>query len=194
MSVTYDAATGQYVSVCPPPPPACVPPHPPVVITAADMIYPDANNAIFVRGKKLMVRLVSSQEGNYARYGNDRGIFIDGNDVLSNADDNMLRIDNTDKKIKLTPDAFKRANIASVLVSDSTGNLLDIGRDGLLFLSASSLVSSSAGNLIRISSDDGLLYVSGAGASSALISSDADNGVMLGSDGLLYVPMDCGEL
>lgn len=258
MSVCMDPVTNQYRSMgCWPYPPAPpVPPVPPqpVVISAADLIYPDEANGLTVKHKKLMCLIVSRQDGNYLRYGNDRGAFLDGNDILSNGDDNLLRIDASDGKIKLTTEAVKaavgsvtpgggsvtpselistNANNAlrlgtdsklyvapgsaepSTLISTASGNALQLGADGKLYVSQSSgggsAVDPATGNLIQAGASGGAFLpadvvwaavrpdveaaIAGGGADpSSLISADANNGIITGSDGKLFFSLDAGEL
>ena len=101
---------------------------------------------------------LSTQDGNYLRYGNDHGLFCDGNDVLSNADDNLLRIDSIDKKLKVTAADVKAAvgSTDITVVSRDSNNLLRAGSDGGAYLNESSVptgVSTDANNILTRGSD-----------------------------------------
>ena len=61
--------------------------------------------------------LISLQEGNIIRPGLDRGVYVSGSDILSNGDDNLLRVDLADKRIKLTAADVRRAAEASAVLS-----------------------------------------------------------------------------
>lgn len=176
----YDPSTGTYIPL---------PPPPPMVIQLSDLIYPDANNALFIHKKKLMVRLVSQQAGNYARYGNDHGVYIDGNDVLSNAGDaNLLTISPVDGKITLTKASLAAAGITggssggsitptptTPTVSTQAGNLLVTGSDGGAYLS---LIQLQAAGITPGGGSGG-----GSGATFPAVSGNAGNVLTLGTDG-----------
>lgn len=129
-------------------------------------IDPSGENVIRQTVNGLMVSpadlppALSSQAGNYLRYGNDKGLFCDGNDVLSNADDNVLRIDATDKKIKLTANDIKTAAAGSItIVSADANNAIRRGSDNGAYLNSDDIdvtvVSADASNVIRKGSDGG---------------------------------------
>ena len=184
-------------------------------------IDPSSENVIRQTVNGLMVSpsdlppALSSQPGNYLRYGNDRGLFCDGNDVLSNADDNVLRIDATDRKIKLTANDIKTAAGSTdvTVVSRDSNNIIREGSDGGAYLNESSVptgVSSDANNILTRGSDGkpylansavtvdpaslvsgvagnllatdytGKLAVTSAGVAGGIIS--ADSGNLLGTD------------
>lgn len=93
---------------------ACCDP-PVMLINPADLIYASSKNAIFTKCRKLMVQLVSEEQGNYLRYGADRGAYIDGNDILSNgsAGANLIHIDPSDTKITLTKSTLEEAGFVT---------------------------------------------------------------------------------
>lgn len=84
------------------------------LINVDELVSGQANNALskdsegrlFVNG---VPPHVSKEPWNYARFGNDHGIFVGGNDVLSNSEVNLLTIADGDKKVVLPPDAVTRA-------------------------------------------------------------------------------------
>lgn len=133
-----------------------------VSLSAADNILKvDSQGKLYVEKPTLPdFVLLSQQQGNYARLGSDGGIYFDGNDILSNADDNMLRIDSTDNKIKLTVALAKHQlgldNLT--IVSSALGNVLTTGPDSGALLLASNLVSSATGNALQADAT-GKLYV-----------------------------------
>lgn len=148
----------------------------PVVYDTVTQTHRPAENGEFV--------VLSTQAGNYIRYGNDHGIYADGNDILSNGRENLLFIDTTDKKVTLTKAQLIAAGFMSGSVTD--------------------LVSTQAGNLLSVSTTDQKLYVGSSAMSGSgfvtlsevqkLISADVDNAIKKGTDGLLYAPLDCGEI
>lgn len=94
--------------------------HVPAPVIA--IVSSDANNALqsgsdgnlFVRKDSSADRqLVSQQAGNYIRYGTDMGVFLDGNDVLSNGRTNLLHTSERDGRVELTADDLKAAGIGS---------------------------------------------------------------------------------
>lgn len=236
------------------------PPPPPPAFDITQLIYPASNNALYARKGRLMVKMVSQQDGNYLRFGDDRGAYIGGNDILSNAGDaNLLTINPTDGKITLTKATLIAAGFGtgssgsvtptpSTIVSGMTGNLLQTGSDGGAYISSATvwsavqgnvqsyvqsaisgltpggtvatIVSNNAGNYLNAGTDGGA-YLSqsqawsavqgnvtnainaalagitpggGAVSPTQLISSDAGNGLTLGSDGKLFMALDAGEL
>lgn len=78
------------------------------LINTSALVSMEANNALqqkpdgtlYVDGTPPHVSL---QTGNFIRYGNDHGVYLDGNDILSNSEVNLLDIADGDKKIALTP-------------------------------------------------------------------------------------------
>lgn len=74
------------------------------------------------------IEIISKEPGNYLRYGNDKGAFLDGNDVLSNGSTNLLHIDAVDKKVTLTVNDLVDAGVGGV--SKDAFNLLTTGSDG----------------------------------------------------------------
>ena len=92
---------------------------------------------MYVAGHDVPV-IVSADEGNLIREGNDKGAFFDGNDLLSNGDINLLTISEVDHKILLT-----RANVLNHLtvVSTDEGNLISKGSDGGALLTKDDIIS-----------------------------------------------------
>ena len=119
---------------------------------SGDNVIRQTVNGLMVAASDLPAPL-SGQDGNYLRYGNDRGLFCDGNDVLSNADDNLLRIDSIDKKLKVTAADVKAAagSTSVTVVSRDSNNIIREGSDGGAYLNESSVptgVSSDANNIL----------------------------------------------
>ena len=82
--------------------------------------------------------VVSADEGNIVREGTDGGAFVDGNDLLSNGDINLLTISEVDHKIILR----KKDVLANLtVVSDDPGNLIGTGSDGGVYMSKDELIS-----------------------------------------------------
>ena len=82
--------------------------------------------------------VVSADEGNIVREGTDGGAFVDGNDLLSNGDINLLTISEVDNKIILR----KKDVLANLtVVSDDPGNLIGTGSDGGVYMSKDELIS-----------------------------------------------------
>lgn len=61
----------------------------------------------------MSVPLISRQKGNVLRPGLDGGVYASGSDILSNGDDNLLRVDAADSRIKLTAETVRRVVGAS---------------------------------------------------------------------------------
>lgn len=107
------------------------------LINTGALVSAEANNALqqkpdgtlYVNGTPPHVSL---QTGNFLRYGNDHGVFMDGNDLLSNSEVNLLDIADGDKKIALTPtavtdvvvNAAKANDAMKAALSDSVVNTL----------------------------------------------------------------------
>ena len=95
-----------------------------------------ADGKLYVPPVTSSFEIVSKEEGNMLRYGNDQGAFLDGNDVLSNAGKNLLKISNIDGLIELTEETLKAAGfmpgqnvVAGVKPSDP---MLSLDGGGLL--------------------------------------------------------------
>ena len=156
---------------------------------SGDNVIRQTVNGLMVSAADLPAPL-SAQPGNYLRYGNDRGLFCDGNDVLSNADDNLLRIDSIDRKVKITAADIKAAaGTAGVIVSGDAGNVISAGSDGGAYLDASSVqvdISTQADNLLTRDSSNALL-VSAGNVASGVRSPAADNLITTDASGRLQV-------
>lgn len=82
--------------------------------------------------------VVSADEANILREGTDGGAYLDGNDLLSNGDINLLTISEVDHKIILR----KKDVLANMtVVSDDPGNLIGTGSDGGVYMSKDELIS-----------------------------------------------------
>lgn len=87
------------------------------------VVSSDANNALrtgsdgnlFVQGSGggsgSTQPLVSQQPGNYATYGNDLGVYVGGQEILSNGRTNLLHLSDRDGRIELTKDDLEDAGI-----------------------------------------------------------------------------------
>ena len=82
--------------------------------------------------------VVSTDEANILREGTDGGAYLDGNDLLSNGDINLLTISEIDHKIQLT-----RKNVLEnmTVVSEDEGNLIGVGSDGGVYMGKDELIS-----------------------------------------------------
>lgn len=82
--------------------------------------------------------VVSTDDANILREGTDGGAYLDGNDLLSNGDINLLTISEVDHKIILR----KKDVLANMtVVSDDPGNLIGTGSDGGAYMSKDELIS-----------------------------------------------------
>ena len=115
--------------------------------TPGELVSADAGNLLGVGlDGKLAVKadnlpkqsVVSTDEANILREGTDRGAYLDGNDLLSNGDINLLTISEVDHKIQLT-----RANVLQnmTVVSEDEGNLIGVGSDGGVYMGKDELIS-----------------------------------------------------
>lgn len=106
---------------------------------------------------------LSKESGNLNRFGNDGGVYIDANDILSNQAGNILGISIIDGRIYLGS-TLGTIDITDY-VDEDTCNKLRV-TDNRLGVFAEDLISNDAGNIIIQGSDCGL-YVP---ASSAAVS------------------------
>lgn len=112
-------------------------------VTADALVSEDPDNQLKAQDGKLYVApveqsVVSADEGNIVREGTDGGAFMDGNDLLSNGDINLLTISEVDHKIILR----KKDVLANLpVVSDDPGNLIGTGSDGGAYMSKDELIS-----------------------------------------------------
>lgn len=198
----------------PPVPPYAFPAAAPFDIT--NLIHPASNNALYARKGRLMVKLISQQAGNYARFGDDRGVYIGGNDILSNAGEaNLLTINPTDGKITLTASILAAAGVGTgggtpVVSGVSQSEMQSYVQSYVsqAINQALANVGSGTPTVSGVSQSEmqnyvqnyvsqalsGLQSTGGSVAPSSLISSDANNFLTLGSDGKLLVNLDAGEL
>lgn len=139
-----------------------------LTVQASDMVSATAGNLLSVGlDGKLVVEpqdppdFVSKQDGNYVRYGVDKGVYVDGNDILSNAVNNLITINPTDGKVQLTEEALKIAGIGDdvLVVSADAGNLLSIGTDKGAMLEAQDIAVGMAGNGLTVEAGTGKLTV-----------------------------------
>ncbi len=105
---------------------------------------------------KLSVRqltvAISRQENNLARLGDDSGVYIGANDILSNDGVNLLTVSPVDHRITLN-----RATLG-LMVSEDAGNTIQTGTDGGALLRPVMLISVDEGNAVHVGRD-GLLDV-----------------------------------
>lgn len=139
-----------------------------LVVQAKDMVSATAGNLLSVGlDGKLVVEpqelpdYVSKQEGNYVRYGTDKGVYVDGNDILSNAVNNILTINPTDGKVQLTEEALKAVGLDAevTVVSKDAGNILAIGTDKGAMLQAQDVALAMAGTGLTIEPGTGKLTI-----------------------------------
>lgn len=102
------------------------------------VLYDESTNKHYPAPDDFVPDVLSKEDGNYLRFGNDKGIFADGNDILSNQPENALGISAYDGKIYYRGDGGGSGgggDVASVSVNnnipiypDVNGNveLLDI--------------------------------------------------------------------
>lgn len=116
----------------------------------------ELDNTIKVRSDGLYVKLVldkdwlSKEDKNYLRFGSDGGLYVSGNDILSNESTNLLGISSVDGKLYLDP--------SKLLPSQDEGNALKLGTDGKFYVDTSKMVSTDTGNQL-IAGTDGKLFV-----------------------------------
>ena len=173
------------------------------LINVDELVSGQANNALskdsegrlFVNG---VPPHVSKEPWNYVRFGNDHGIFVGGNDVLSNSEVNLLTIADGDKKVVLTPDAVEGVIVNTVKSNDEVRDeIADIISEALLTnatvrdtvsrliadaISKITIVSKDSGNMLAAGSDGGAMLVL-----SGLLSSATDNALKPGPDGKIYL-------
>lgn len=92
-----------------------------IAAPAIAVVSSDANNALrtgsdgnlYVQGAGggSSQGLVSNEPGNYARYGNDLGVFVGGQEILSNGRTNLLHISDRDGRVELTKEDLEDAGI-----------------------------------------------------------------------------------
>lgn len=95
---------------------------------------------------------ISKQENNLARLGNDSGVYIGANDILSNDGVNLITVSPVDHRITLN-----RATLG-LMVSEDAGNRIQTGTDGGALLRPVMLISIDEGNAVHVGKD-GLLDV-----------------------------------
>lgn len=105
--------------------------------------------------------VLSKEAGNLLRYGNDKGVYLSGQDVLSNDGQNHLTVSDVDKKVTFIPD-YKE------WLSGDRNNALSTSDDGRIFLDKKDLchcemhipetvtvVSQDPGNVLETGADGG---------------------------------------
>lgn len=158
----------------------------------------DSEGRLYVNGTP---PYVSMEDWNYARYGNDHGIYVGGNDVLSNSELNLLTIADGDKKVVLTPETVEGVVVRAVKANDEVRDeIVDIISAALLTndtvretvaqliadaISKITIVSKDAGNMITPGTDGGAMLIL-----SSLLSSATDNALKAGPDGKIYLNAD----
>lgn len=158
-----------------------------LAVTTDGLVSDAAGNGLVTQDGRLYVETrvrVSGDDGNFLRSGTDGLVYVDGNDILSNGQPNLLTIDPTDKKIILTQES-----IAEYIdtVSEDAGNLIVAGSDGGAYLNGGRLVSSDSGNRLQLGGD-GALFVK------SPVSNDAHNIIEEGNDGMAWAPCDYGTM
>ena len=110
---------------------------------SADALVSDAaDNQLKVQDNRLYLPaalgVISADEGNLIVAGTDKGAFLDGNNLLSNGDVNLLTISEIDHKLLLTREnALKYITV----VSADEGNLISKGSDGGALLTKDDIIS-----------------------------------------------------
>lgn len=165
-------------------------------VKAADFVSTASGNLLSVGSDgKLSVNssslddgLISKQDGNYVRYGSDKGVYLDGNDILSNGSANLISIHPTDKKIYLDKTSIQ--DLLGKIVSSDAGNIITTGSDGGAYLDTvtfiTNLVSGDTDNDLTVGSDGKLKVV--------VVSKDAGNNITRGSDRGAHLPADLGTM
>lgn len=178
------------------------------------VLFDESTNKHYPAPNDFVPDVLSKEDGNYLRFGNDKGIFADGNDILSNQPENALGISAYDGKIYYRGDgggSGDGGDVASVSVNnnipiypDVNGNveLLDIATS-IKFHSGAVTFTPDLTGLITlpdypelditewVSTDTcNLLEVDSNDELTVLadnfISADADNLITLGSDCRLH--------
>lgn len=143
---------------------------------------------------------VSKDAGNYLRSGTDGGGYIDGNDILSNGDSNLLSISPVDKKIEMSRAAVDEAVASAVAdavkaidpLAPDEGNLLRHGENGGVYADGNDLLSNGAVNLLTIDPVDKKIRLTREDLLSGLyvVSTDDGNLIKYGSDNGAYLSAD----
>lgn len=168
---------------------------------ASLLVSTDKDNGLNIGADgKLTVTLpeeakVSGDKGNYTRKGSDGGFYTGGNDILSNADANILRISSVDDRVILTKDDLLHLGLAAAFLSKDANNAIVLGSDSGLYTSGSNLTDGSQDNLLevtdkgRITLDRSVLrdYVN---SFIRVVSKDAGNLIIAGADGGAYASAD----
>lgn len=138
---------------------------------------------------------VSGDKGNYTRKGSDGGFYTGGNDVLSNADANILHISSVDDKVILTKGDLLHLGLAAALLSKDENNAIVLGSDSGLYTSGSNLTDDSRDNLLDVT-DKGKISLNKSvirdyvNSFIRVVSSDSGNLITAGSDGGAYASAD----
>lgn len=103
---------------------------------------------------------LSKEEGNLNRFGNDGGVYIDANDILSNQAGNILGISVIDGRVYLSS-TMGTIDITDYIDED-TCNKIRV-TDNRFGVFAEDLISTDTGNTIVVGSDCGLYATGGAG-------------------------------
>lgn len=181
-----------------------------VILTASDLvdgsvlakfISSEKDNVLHTGSDgKLAVTLpkeatVSRDKGNYTRKGSDGGFYTGGNDVLSNADENILHISPVDNRVILTKEDLLRLGMAAALLSKDANNAIVLGSDSGLYTSGSNLTDDSRDNLLDVT-DKGKIYLDKSvlrdyvNSFIRVVSTDSGNMITAGSDGGAYASAD----
>lgn len=181
-----------------------------VILTASDLvdgsvlakfISSEKDNVLHTGSDgKLAVTLpkeatVSRDKGNYTRKGSDGGFYTGGNDVLSNADENILHISPVDDRVILTKEDLLRLGMVAALPSKDANNAIVLGSDSGLYTSGSNLTDDSRDNLLDVT-DKGKIYLDKSvlrdyvNSFIRVVSTDSRNLITAGSDGGAYASAD----
>lgn len=140
---------------------------------------------------------ISSQDGNMLSFGQDGGLFIDGNAILSNGEtSNLLVISAIDKKIYLSEDNLVKAGFTkggAAQLSNVAGNLLQVDSEGKFLLTADNIKSQNfitSSELQTATSN----FVTSSELQQALANVSADNLRSKSDDNLITISQNDGKL
>jgi len=147
------------------------------------VLYDEVSARHYAADDTFMPDALSKEDGNLLRFGNDGGIFIDANDILSNQAGNALGISSIDQRVYYAGggNGSGTINIADYISGIACNKIVVSG--GLLHVLAADMLSDEAGQLLHIDSDCEILLTA-----SDLVSTNSGNTITVGSDSKLFVP------
>ena len=168
-------------------------------VKASDLVSPEAGNSLVIKNDKLYVEegevvpsdLVSTNAGNIIVTGSDDKLFakVDTNTLVSKESNNQIVVKSDGLFVE------KGEVVPSDLISTDANNIIVEGSDDKLFakVDTNTLVSKESNNQIVVKSD-GLFVEKGEVVPSDLISTDANNIIVEGSDDKLFAKVDANSL